>query len=502
MKILAILLYVAMMVGVGYYSMKKTKNLNDFFLGDRAVGPWLSAFAYGTTYFSAVLFVGYAGKLGWGFGLSDLWIVAGNTAVGSYLAWKVLAKPTRSITARLNVMTMPQFLAERYDSPAMKIVSAVIIFVFLVPYSAGVYMGLTYLFEKVFGIPYNYALLFMAGLTGVYLTMGGYLAVALNDFIQGIIMVFGAIALVFFVLKADAVGGIMSGISKLTAIDPKLTSAVPHDAMSNIMLFSLVILTSLGAWGMPQMVQKFYAIKDEASIKPATIISSLFALLMTFSAYFTGAFSHLFFQKLPLGLNGQPTPDLLMPMIMTKALPEAVAIVILLLVLSASMSTLASLVLVSSSVITVDLVQGVIKPDISNKSALTLSRILSIVFIAISVYLALEPKLILTLMALSWGAVAGTFLAPYVLGLYSRKITKAGAWAGMLSGLAIMVVLSTIYDPKYIPIFGCISMLVPLCVVPLVSIFTTPFSQEHLIKVFGEEALNTKKMAERKSVVA
>lgn len=500
MKWFAVFVYVCIMVGVGYVSMKKTKTLSDFFLGDRAVGPWLSAFAYGTTYFSAVLFVGYAGKLGWGFGLSDLWIVAGNTALGSFLAWKVLAKPTRSMTERLNVMTMPQFLSERYDSKAMKIVSAVIIFIFLVPYSAGVYMGLTYLFEKVFGIPYVYALLFMAGLTGIYLTMGGYLAVALNDFIQGVIMVFGAVALVFFILKAPEVSGLATGFAKLTAINPDLTRIVPSGTMNIVMLFSLVILTSFGTWGMPQMVQKFYAIKNEESIKPATIISTLFAAVIAFSAYFTGSLSRLFFDKLPIGVDGNPTPDLLMPMIMTKALPELVVVIILLLVLSASMSTLASLVLVSSSAITVDLIQGVFKPDVNKKSLLTLSRVLSLVFIGVSVYLALKPRLILTLMALSWGAVAGSFLAPYVWGLFSKKVTNAGAWAGMLSGLGIMVVLSLIFDPKFIPIFGCLAMIIPIAIVPLVSMFTEPFTQRHLLKVFGAEGLSV--TPSRKSEVA
>lgn len=481
-----LLLFVMVLIYSGYTSMRKTRTVNDFFLGGRTVGPWLSAFAYGTTYFSAVIFIGYAGKVGWGFGLSDLWIVIGNTFLGSLLAWWFLARRTRAMTVRLNAMTMPELLEARYDSRGMKIFAALVIFIFLVPYSASVYMGLSYLFEQIFGIPYIYAALAMCVLTGLYLVMGGYRAVALTDFIQGIVMIFGVAMLLYYILGAPQVGGLANGIHRLAEINPKLVSIVGPPGW--LPMVSLVLLTSLGVFGMPQMVQKFYAIKDEKAIKPAMVVSTAFALVITTGAYFPGALSRLFFEKLPIDIaTGKPTPDLLMPQIINNTLPELGAAIILLLVLSASMSTLASLVLVSSSSIAIDLMRAV-RPELAAKKGVFLLRLLCVIFIALSLILALaKPAIILSLMAMSWGTVAGAFLAPYVLGLFWKGVTRAGAWAGAVTGLTISVVFSLYYklDSGIIPIVGVVAMLVPLVVVPLVSLVTKPFPERHLNRVFG-----------------
>jgi SSS family solute:Na+ symporter len=487
-KGLLLFVFVSFLIYSGVSNMRSAKTVNDFFLGGRKVGPWLSAFAFGTTYFSAVIFIGYAGNVGWNFGLAGLWIVVGNTLVGSLLGWWLLAKRTRTMTIRLNTMTMPQFLSARYQSPGMKIYAALVIFIFMVPYSASVYMGLSYLFEKIFGIPYLYAVLAMALLTGIYLILGGYKAVALTDFIQGSVMLFGVGVLLWYVIKAPEVGGILPAVQKLTAIDPGLTAIVSPGWVS---VASLVVLTSLGAWGLPQMVQKFYAIRDEQAIKPAMLVASAFALIVSFGAYFTGGLTRLFFAELPVdAATGTPSTDLLMPQLINNILPEAAAAVILILVLSASMSTLASLVLVSGSAVALDLLPT-IKPNLTEKQRVLVLRILCAVFIVISLSLALaKPTIILTLMALSWGTVAGAFLAPYLYGLFWRDTTSMGAWVGSLCGLTISIVFSTIY-PKAIPTVGSAAMLIPLVVVPLVSWVTKPLPTEHLNYVFGETTSTT-----------
>lgn len=495
MKLLLVGIYVLILLGCGYVSMKKTKNVNDFFLGGRGVGPWLSAFAYGTTYFSAVLFIGYAGKVGWGFGLSSMWIVFGNAFVGTFLAWKVLAKATRQMTIRLNVMTMPEFLAERYQSPAFKVFSALVIFIFLVPYSASVYMGLSYLFEQVFHLDYVYSLGLMAGLTAIYLVMGGYFAVALTDLIQGIIMVFGAFMLVFYISGANEVGGLIEGINRLKEINPLLVGPVGPPGI--IPLVSLVLLTSLGAWGMPQMVQKFYAIKDDKSISPATWVSTIFALIIAGAAYYTGSVSQLFKGfLLEQGINPAVDPkqiDSIIPAIIPHALPEIGATIILLLVLSASMSTLASLVLVSSSTIAVDFVKGYLKPNITGKGSMLLTRVLCVVFVGLSLVLALKKlTVILTLMAISWGTVSGTFIAPYIYGLFWKKTTKAGAWIASLTGLGVALGSCAYlgFDAalmnKNMPMIGSAAMVIPLFILPVVNFLGKPLEAKHLNKVFGE----------------
>lgn len=496
--------FVCLILGLSLYTRTKTNTIDDFVVGNRSVGPWMSAFSFGTTYFSAVLIIGFAGKVGWGYGLSAVWIAIGNALIGTFLAWKIMGSRTRELSGRLNVLTMPSFLEARYDSPNMRIFASLIIFIFFIPYSASVFMGLSYLFEQIFSIPYVWALIFMTLLTGLYLVLGGYKAVALIDFMLGIIMLAGIILMVKYVVGNDAVGGILKGYQSLKAIDPGLVSPVGPPGWVGII--SLVLLTSLGTWGMPQMIQKFYGIKNQQVIPRATIVSTIFSLVITGGAYYVGSLSHLFFKSLPV-YGGKPSPDLLMPNIINQALPELVAVLILLLVLSASMSTLSGLVLVSSSSVAIDLVKGAINPDLDEKKTMLLVRVLCVVFVGLSLWLALNPPgIILTLMALSWGTVAGAFLAPYLYGLYGKRTTRAGAWAGMITGLFISLggyfIIATAPDfisPGIIktlqawgsPFFGTLAMIVPLMVVPLVSWLTPEYSAEHLGKVFGKKELAT-----------
>jgi solute:Na+ symporter, SSS family len=477
-----LVVFLAAMIWIGLWGMKKTKTLGDFFLGGRTIGPWISAFAYGTTYFSAVLFIGFAGKLGWGFGLNALWIAAGNTLFGSLLAWLVLAKRTRRMTQNLDCMTMPEFLHERFSGKYLKIISAIIIFVFLLPYSASVFKGLGHLFEAAFHLPYEYALLIMIAITGIYLIMGGYFAVTLTDFIQGLIMLVGAAAMVGILV--NKAGGLSEVFSSLPAL---YSQHVPLAKQPSLwLLAALVFMTSFGTWGLPQMVQKFYAIKNENMIYKAAIISTLFALVITFAAYFTGALTHMFYAAVPLTSSGKPAFDQLIPSLLVTHLPSMLMAVILLLVLSASMSTLSSLVLVSASAIAIDLYKGHVNPQISKENSLIMMRFLSGVFVAISYFIArYDFAFIVTLMSLSWGCVAGSFMAPFLYSLYWKRTTLLGVKAGIATGLTLGIVLFFKLGQNNSPIASSIAMLVPFIVVPLVSLATKPPSSKLLDKAFA-----------------
>lgn len=487
-NLVLVILYVLLMVGIGFVSMKKTSTLQDFFLGGRQMGAWVSAFAYGTTYFSAVLFIGYAGKIGWGFGLSAVWIGVGNALLGSLLAWLVLAKKTRDMTHRLNASTMPEFFEKRYGSKALKIFSALIIFIFLVPYSASVYAGLSYLFTSILHIDYVYCMLFMAILTAVYLVLGGYMATVMTDFIQGIIMIFGVLLMIGFVVMNPEVGGLMGGITKLRQIPGDGPQLVSVFGGSNwVTLLSLIVLTSFGSWGLPQMIHKFYAIRDEKAISKATIVSTGFAAVIGCGAYFVGSFGRLFLDnKLPM-VNGKTNFDMIMPELLQAALPDVMLSIILLLVLSASMSTLASIVLTSSSAIAIDLVEGSMFPNMKKEKTMLLMRILCLVFIVFSFIVAYKPNAILVLMSFSWGTVAGSFIGPFLFGLYWKGTTKLGAWAGMLGGFLTSVILAIIsnLNASQAPMFGMIAMIVSVVTVPVVSIITPKLSHSHVAEVFN-----------------
>ena len=482
------------MIGVGLYARKSTSSTNDFVLGGRNVGPWLSAFAYGTSYFSAVVFVGYAGQFGWKYGLASTWIGLGNAVLGSLLAWVAMGRRTRVMTHHLEVATMPDFFGKRYDSNVIKITASVIAFVFLIPYTASVYNGLSRLFGMAFDIPYTVCVVTMAVLTGIYVILGGYMATAINDFIQGIIMIFGIVAVILAVLHSQ--GGFLAALDKLSAVSDETVSASPGVFNSFFGpdpagLLGVVILTSLGTWGLPQMVQKFYAIKSESAINKGMVISTVFATIVSGGCYFLGGFGRLFGDKIDIAANGY---DSVVPT-MLSGLPTILIAVVVILVLSASMSTLSSLVLASSSTLTLDFIKGNILKEMDEKKQVRWMRGLLVVFIVISVILALiqyrsNVTFIAQLMGVSWGALAGAFLAPFLYGLYWKRTTKAACWVSFL--FSTIVMLANIFFRQSFPAYlqspinaGAFCMLAGLVIVPVVSVVTKAPGEKKLKEVFA-----------------
>lgn len=488
-KILFLLVFFGIMIAVGLYSRKHATNVNDFVLGGRAVGPWLTAFAYGTSYFSAVVFVGYAGQFGYKYGISATWIGIGNAVIGSLLAWVILGRRTRVMTKHLSAATMPDYFGKRYDSNALRIAASAISFIFLIPYTASVYNGLSRLFGMAFDIPYVACVVVMAALTGIYVVLGGYMATAINDFIQGIIMLFGITAVIVAVLNGQ--GGFYEAVMKLAEIESDVPLTMGQKGVFASFfgpdlpnLIGVVILTSLGTWGLPQMVHKFYAIKDEKSIKSGTIISTFFAIVVAGGCYFLGGFGRLFDSPAIYAENGSIVYDAIVPS-MLSTLPDILVGVVIVLVLSASMSTLSSLVLTSSSTLTLDFIKDNMIKDMDEKKQLLCMRILLVFFIVVSVVIALDPPtFIAQLMGISWGALAGAFLAPFMYGLYWKGVTKAAVWASFACGVGITVA-NMFFKFIASPInAGAIAMIAGLIVVPVVSFFTPKMNVEKTDSIF------------------
>ena len=486
-----IVIFFAIMVYVGIYCRRKARDVHGFVLGGRAVGPWLTAFTYGTSYFSAVIFIGYAGQFGYLFGVASTWIGIGNAVIGSLLAWVILGRRTRIMTQWLDSKTMPEYFGQRYDSSALKIASSIIVFIFLIPYTASLFNGLSRLFTVAFGfsnenLAYVIIVCIMAVLTGVYVLAGGYMATAINDFIQGIIMLIGIVAVIAAVLNTN--GGLTGSMTAL-AENAGWQYTSFFGAMP-IFLGFVIILTSLGTWGLPQMVNKFYAIKSENDIRKGTIISTIFAIIVAGGCYFLGGFGRLF-------VSNTTDFDSIVPTMLENAVHSDFLMgIVVILVLSASMSTLSSLVLTSSSTLTLDLIKGHIVPaeKMNERKQMFIMRIFLACFIVISATIAIVQKIynfseIASLMGISWGALAGAFLAPFLFGLYSRKVTKSAVWASFATGITIMI-FSLIYklsgwtfmkvtfasgeklDMANAVVMGAISMIVGLVIVPLVSLCT------------------------------
>ena len=434
-----LILFFALMIGVGLYCRKHATNVDSFVLGGRSVGPWLTAFAFGTSYFSAVIFVGYAGQFGWNFGVASTWIGLGNAFIGSLLAWIVLGRRTRVMTQHLASKTMPDFFAKRYDSNGLKIAASIIVFIFLIPYTASLYNGLSSLFNNVFQLPYWAVVVMMAALTGLYVIFGGYMATAINDFIQGIIMLVGIIAVIAAVLSNN--GGFMQAIENIATSTPDGWKYTSFLGPQPVFLLFVVLLTSLGTWGLPQMVGKFYSIKDEDSIKKGTVISTVFAIIVAGGCYFLGGFGRLYFTPETL-----PGYDRIIPTMMSSLAPFIVALIVVL-VLAASMSTLSSLVLTSSSTLALDVIKPMRKKEQDEKSTLLTMRWLIVFFIAVSAVIAIlkdsiwaDSVFIAQMMGVSWGALAGAFLAPFLYGLYWKKTTRAAVAASFLFGTGLEII--------------------------------------------------------------
>ncbi|MCR4668499.1 MAG: sodium:solute symporter family protein [Clostridia bacterium] len=506
-KILMLVLFFGVMVFIGLYCRRHSTDVNGFVLGGRSVGPWLTAFAYGTSYFSAVVFVGYAGQFGWKYGIATTWAGIGNAFIGSLLAWVVLGRRTRIMTQHLNSATMPQFFARRFDSKAMQIAASAITFLFLIPYTASLYNGLSRLFGMAFNIDYSICVVVMAVLTGIYVIAGGYMATAINDFIQGMIMIIGIIAVIVAVLKSQ--GGFLAALDGLSRVTDETVSTSPGVFASffgpdPVNLLGVVILTSLGTWGLPQMVQKFYAIRNEKAVYTGTVISTIFAMIIAGGCYFLGGFGRLFADKVNIAADGY---DSIIPA-MLSGLPDILIAVVVILVLSASMSTLSSLVLASSSTLVLDFIKPHFVKDMKEKQQITLMRSLIVVFIAVSVIIAIvqyksNVTFIAQLMGVSWGALAGAFLAPFLYGLYWKGTSKAACWVSFLFSTVFMILnmLFRASFPKLLqsPInAGAFCMIFGLIIVPIISAFTKKPDKalvDHAFACYEEKVLVPQKAA-------
>lgn len=268
----------------------------------------------------------------------------------------------------------------------------------------------------------------------------------------------GVSALIVLVVLSPQVGGLGTGLSNMTEY-MRSHEMLPLTGKPAVALISTLLMTSFGTWGLPQMVHKYYGIKDRQEVKRGTIISTVFALLVAGGGYFIGSLSHLFFgETMPEGGK-----DFLVPLMLDQAgLPDLLVGVILVLLISASVSTLSSITLTACSTVSMDLVKPTIAKKMNDKDLAALTRILCLVFVVMSYFIANYPTPILEMMSYSWGIISGSFLAPYLLSLYWRGINRAGAWAGMLGGFLTAFLPAAIsgFTTPDGPLYACLAMAV------------------------------------------
>lgn len=486
--------YIILMAVIGITQGKKAKSIADLTVGGRNAGAWLSALSYGTAYFSAVMFVGYAGGTGKGFALWGVLAGLGNAVFGSWLAWKVLARRTRDASARLKLKTMPQFLDARYTSSSMKLFACLVIFIFLIPYSASVYNGLASVADVLLGIDAGVCKIIIAVVAALLLVFGGYLVQARADFMQGIVMMFGITLLIICVVRSKAVGG-FEGLAEYmhnNGVVPSSTNGLPTlNASQWISLWATVLMTSFGTWGLPQMVQKYYGIKDDKQAKKGITISTFFAVLVAGGGYFIGSLCYRYEDLFKISGEGAIAQDYIVPnMLANSDIPDVLLGVVLVLLIAASVSTLCSVTLTASSTLTIDFIKH-FKKDLSEKKSSFTIKALCVIFVLCSYVIANSDTPILDMMSYSWGIISGSFLAPYVISLYWKKMNTKGAWAGILGGFFIALIPGAakvisgfaandtlVWLAGKGPVFACVAMVVSIILCVAVSAVTKPSNEK------------------------
>lgn len=491
---LTIGVYIVLMAVIGITQGKKAKSIADLTVGGRNAGAWLSALSYGTAYFSAVMFVGYAGGTGKSYALWGILAGIGNAVFGSWLAWKVLARRTRDASARLKLKTMPQFLDARYTSSKMKLFACLVIFIFLIPYSASVYKGLASVADVLLGIPVEACMIIIAVVAAFLLVFGGYLVQARADFMQGIVMMFGVTLLIVCVVRCKAVGGFegLAEYTKNAGVQPSKTNGLPTlNASQWISLWATVLMTSFGTWGLPQMVQKYFGIKDDKQAKKGITISTFFAFLVAGGGYFIGSLCYRYEDIFKISGEGAINQDYIVPQMLANSdIPDVLLGIVLVLLIAASVSTLCSVTLTASSTLTIDFIKH-FKKDMSDKKSSFTIKALCVIFVICSYLIANSDTPILDMMSYSWGIISGSFLAPYVISLYWKKMNTKGAWAGILGGFFIAIVPAAakiisgfaandtlVWLAGKGPVFACVAMLVSLALCFIVSAATKPTNEK------------------------
>ncbi|MDW7988059.1 MAG: hypothetical protein RMJ65_05100, partial [candidate division WOR-3 bacterium] len=286
-------LYLLVLLITGIVSRLHIKNsIDDFYLGGRKLGPWISSFSFVAAYFSSVVIIG-GGGFGYKYGLSTIWIGVINVLLGTALAWIVLGKKTRILTQKLNAITLPEFLRKRYNAPELQFISALVTVIFMIVYNVSILKGMGNILEGLLNISYLTGLLIASVIIIIYVALGGYVAVVWTGFIQAWIMLLALLLLTLATI--NKFGNLTNIISKLAEINEKLITTPGLWTWSGLISYSLIV--SFGVWGMPQLVNRFYSIKDPKVLRIGTVLATLGAS-MAVLPYFNGAVSRILFPNL------------------------------------------------------------------------------------------------------------------------------------------------------------------------------------------------------------
>jgi SSS family solute:Na+ symporter len=433
--IIVLAIYLVILAGIGVLTSRRLKSSSDFALGGRSIGPWVTALSFVAAYFSSVLIIG-GGGFGYRFGLATLWIGAANVLIGCLLAWILLGKRIRKLTEETDSMTISEFLGKRYRSPSVMIFSAAIIFLFLIIYNVSVVKGMANAIQVLMDVPYIAGVLISGIIIVFYVSVGGYFAVVWTSFIQAWIMIAGLLLLTGFTL--DKVGGLAAAAERLAAMDPGYVNTPGVWGWAGLISYCLVV--SLGTWGMPQLVIRFYSIKNTRVLRLGTVVVTAGAAIALLP-YLNGAIARIFHPDLA-------SPDLAIPTLTRSILPPIAAAVFLAGVIAAGMSTFAGVLIITSTSLVRDIFKGALKCDLTAAQELTFARRASALVGVVSLLIAVRPPgLILVLTAFAWAVIASTNLWPLLFGIYWKRTSPTSTLASMVIGAGTAIAWTVVGKP-------------------------------------------------------
>ncbi|TQR41129.1 sodium/proline symporter PutP [Paenibacillus popilliae] len=467
-RIIAIVIYMATMLGIGWYAFRKTTNLTDYMLGGRSLGPAVTALSAGAADMSGWLLMGLPGGI-YLTGLSNMWIAIG-LSVGAYLNWLFIAPRLRTYTeVSGNSITIPSFLENRFkdSTKLLRIVSSIVILIFFTFYiSSGMVAGAVF-FENSFSLPYLAGLLLVSGVVVAYTLFGGFLAVSWTDFVQGLIMLLALILVP--VLAMSETGGFANTVDTIRAIDPSLL-----DLFNGTTVLGII---SAAAWGLgyvgqPHIIVRFMAIRSVQETKTARRIGMGWMVATLLGASLTALVGLAFFAQTNYTLSN---PEAVFIQLGQILFHPFIAGLVLAAVLAAIMSTVSSQLIVTSSALTEDLYKLILRKNASDKELVFFGRmaVLTVSVIACLLALSGENKTILSLVAYAWAGFGASFGPVILLSLYWRKMTNWGAIVGMLAGATTVIIWKNIDLQITKDIYEIIpGFIVNLIVIIAISLFT------------------------------
>ena len=450
--VIAFALYAMIILGIGIWSFKRSKNMNDYFLGGRQLGSWTTAISAQASDMSGWLLMGLPGSILVG-GLTQSWIAIG-LFIGTYLNWRICAARLRKMSyAAGDAITIPEYLQKRFfsSSPVVRFVCAVIIFFFFLFYTASAFSGGAKLFNYVFGTDYVLSLTIGALIIISYTFLGGFLAVCWTDLIQGMLM-FAALVIVPIVLliKTPDLGGAFQSALNAEAVTEYYFSFIkaPDGSLAVTTIIS-GLAWGLGYFGMPHILVRFMAIKNSDMIKKSRLIATIWVFVTLGAAVLVGVFGMMFLHnpenaELLARFNAMGDSEKIFMFLSSSLLPALIAGIILSAILAAIMSTADSQLLVTSSAVTNDMFK-LFKKEASEKTLMWISRGTVILVAVIAYVIALdENSSVMGLVSYAWAGLVAAFGPAMLLSLFWKKMTIQGAVAGIITGGAAVIIWESV----------------------------------------------------------